>query len=528
MDLFSISSIIVFLASISFALFLYHDNKKSTLNRAWFAVSCAIALWSLSLFGVTSSSSEAGALMWQYLLDISGIFVPVLLVRFILIFLKRQNTSLILFMWAAGIGLSALSVTSYFKIGVVKTATVGFYWIQPGTLYFLFPLFFVTSSILVGWYLLRDFRLTDNEIFKGQIKYQLVAAVFGLSGGITNFFPQLFDIYPFGNYFIILYLFFMSFAIFRYRLLPTNLIATQFLAGALVLVLLFDLLRSSELGEWILRLAIFVVTLGLSIVLVRSMQKEIEIKLSLQDLTQQLQKANARLKELDQQKSEFLSIATHQLRGPLAGIRGHLSLILDGSYGKVTKRTQEVIERIFRSSGILVQTVNDFLNVSRIEQGRMQYDREDFAVNKLVGDIVEELEPVAKARNLKLTLEDTCTGGACTVHADKAKLSHIFLNLIDNAIKYTEKGWVKVTLAHEGKVVRFAVTDSGVGIAPDEIGALFEKFVRTKGASSVNVNGTGLGLYVARQMVEAHNGKIWAESDGKGKGSSFIVELPTK
>ncbi|PCI30118.1 hypothetical protein COB52_01795, partial [Candidatus Kaiserbacteria bacterium] len=215
----------------------------------------------------------------------------------------------------------------------------------------------------------------------------------------------------------------------------------------------------------------------------------------------------------------------HQLRGPLAGIRGHLSLVIDGSYGEISKKAHEIIGKVFESSGLLTKTINDFLDVSRIEQGSMQYDRKKFEAQELVKDVVEELQPIASGRGLELTFENKCEG-SCLIYADYAKIRHIFFNLIDNAIKYTEKGWVKVKVL-PGNGVRIEVKDSGVGIAANEIHGLFEKFVRARDASGINVNGTGLGLYVARQMVEAHKGKIWVESEGKGKGSTFIVEIPS-
>lgn len=528
MGLFALSSLSVFFASIVFAFFLYLDNPVSKKNRAWLALSASIALWSLGLFGVTNAASAEAALLWQYLLDTAGIFIPVLLVSFVLTFLNKNMAVVRIFLWGLGILLALLSITPLFKLGVAKSATLGFFWIVPGPYYILFPMFFFSGVLLAEFYLIREYRKTTDAILRGQIKYQILAAVLGVSGGATNFFPQFFDVYPFGNYFIILYLFFISFAIFRYRLIDTKIIATQFFVGSLTLMLLFDVLRSNQLEEWLLRFFVFVVSLGLSVLLLRSMAHEAQSKRELEDLTKQLQTANSRLKVLDKQKSEFLSIATHQLRGPLTGIRGHLSLILDGSYGEVPHKPLEIIQKIFDSSGLLVQTVNDFLNVSRIEQGRMKYDMEDFAVGELISNIIEELEPVAQERKLELTFTNECAQGGCMVHADKAKLSHIFLNLIDNAIKYTEKGWVKARLLRRDGVIRFEVSDSGVGIGPDEIQALFEKFVRTAGAHTVNVNGTGLGLYVAKQMVEAHKGKIWAESKGKGKGSTFVVELPTK
>lgn len=420
-------------------------------------------------------------------------------------------------------GLIVGTVTQLLKFG---------YEAQLGPLFGAYTVIVLIYTVVTILLFLLRYRETD-AVFKRQIIYILTGVV--LYTLAATFFSLILPEY-FGYYGLTMLdapssLFFVAFsayAIIRHQFLNVRVIAAELITFGLWLILLIqiftvDSTQERLLGSVLLGLAIF-----FGYFLLRSVRKEVETREKLEVLTKQLQSANERLRVLDQQKSEFLSIATHQLRGPLAGIRGYLSLIIDGSYGKIPKKATDVVEKVFESSGMLAQTINDFLNVSRIEQGSMQYDMTDFKTSELVADIADELQPVAKERGLKLTFEDECGETGCMVHADKAKISHIYFNLIDNAIKYTEKGWVKARVFKEGNVVRVEVSDSGVGIEKDEIGVLFEKFVRARGATKVNVNGTGLGLYVARQMVEAHKGKIWAESAGKGKGSTFVVELPLK
>ncbi|HEC32824.1 MAG TPA: HAMP domain-containing histidine kinase [Candidatus Kaiserbacteria bacterium] len=172
----------------------------------------------------------------------------------------------------------------------------------------------------------------------------------------------------------------------------------------------------------------------------------------------------------------------------------------------------------------MTSSVEDFLNVSRIEQGRMKYDKTDFDMSKLAVDIVDELTPVAIKKNLKLSFKSD-KEDSYIVNADLGKIKQVFSNLVDNSIKYTPKGSIVVSVSRNGEYVRFKVSDTGVGISKETLEKLFDKFVRARNAHNVNVTGSGLGLYVAKQMVKAHGGKIWAESEGEGKGSSFIVEL---
>lgn len=230
------------------------------------------------------------------------------------------------------------------------------------------------------------------------------------------------------------------------------------------------------------------------------------------------------LAELDRLKSEFLSVASHQLRAPITAIRGYSSLILEGDYGVPPEALKEPLGRIEESARGMTNSIEDYLNISRIEQDRMKYEKSSFNMVEVAQKIVDELNPIAFRKGLTLSL--TPFGEPLIVNADVGKIKQVVSNLIDNAIKYTEKGGITVTLARNAGKARITISDTGVGIAHDEIGGLFEKFKRARNANKVNTSGTGLGLYVAKQLVEGHNGTIRAESEGEGKGSAFIVELP--
>ena len=246
--------------------------------------------------------------------------------------------------------------------------------------------------------------------------------------------------------------------------------------------------------------------------------------LELQNKISKMEEEHGELKKINHLKSEFLSIATPQIRGPLGAIRGYISLLLEGDYGKVPDEFIEPLDIIFRSTDSLNKTVNDFLDISRIEQGEMKYYFKDLDVSLLVNDVVKEFSPNITKNNLELRLK--ITKGLFFVHEDKTKLKHVFSNLVDNAIKYTKTGWIEIGLNKNSEnTVLFSVKDSGVGIAKETMSLLFKKFSRAHDAHGANILGTGLGLYVAQKMLEKRGGRIWAESDGKEKGSGFYVEL---
>jgi signal transduction histidine kinase len=240
----------------------------------------------------------------------------------------------------------------------------------------------------------------------------------------------------------------------------------------------------------------------------------------------QLVAVNKHLKDLDVAKSEFMSIASHQLRTPLAGMMGYLSMILAGDYGRVTKPQTEVLSEMLVAGQRLTRLVNSFLNATRIEAGRLSINYTKIPFDELIHSVVMELMPTAQKKQVTLTYKRSKLP---TVEVDSDKIKDVVLNLVDNAIKYSPGGTITVTAKQvDNGMVRFTSTDTGVGIPAGEDKSLFEKFVRGSGIARVEPNGSGLGLFIAKKIIEAHGGKIWAESEGEGKGSTFQFEVPMK
>lgn len=257
--------------------------------------------------------------------------------------------------------------------------------------------------------------------------------------------------------------------------------------------------------------------------------KEFGLKLTreVEKATHELRQANEKLTKLDKAKSEFISIASHQLRTPLTVIKGYISMILEGNFGKLLPAQKESLKKVFESGERLIQLVENLLNVSRIESGRLKFTYRTMQLEELVESVIEELKPNAKKKKLKFIYTKPAKA-LPKVTIDEEKLRQVVMNLIDNAIKYTEKGKIEVSLKLEKKNISFCVSDSGMGIEKGDMLNLFKKFSRGTGTSVVHTEGTGLGLYVAMQMIEAHKGKVWAESKGKGKGARFCFLLPVK
>lgn len=244
--------------------------------------------------------------------------------------------------------------------------------------------------------------------------------------------------------------------------------------------------------------------------------------------TAQLRKANAELRQLDEAKSEFISIASHQLRTPLTIIKGYISMMQEGSFGPVPPVIMENLEKVYLSNERLIRLVENLLDISRIESGRQDFKWEKIHLEDIAQTVADNLKTTAKVKGLKLFFHKP-KKPTPAVTADANKIHEVIMNFIDNAIKYTEKGEINVYVISEPqkKIVTFFVKDTGRGLDKNVKPYLFRKFSRGKGSFTIHTEGIGLGLYVAKMIIDAHHGRIWAESEGRDKGSKFCFSLFT-
>lgn len=230
-----------------------------------------------------------------------------------------------------------------------------------------------------------------------------------------------------------------------------------------------------------------------------------------------------KLKEVDQLKNDFLSVATHELKTPMAIIKGNIENIIDGLSGNVDDKAKETLRGMSHETDRLNNLVNDLLNVSRLEQGRVSYDIKPVDLRPIIENVVSQLTPKAQAKNLTLHYEQP--NGSCVVLADEGRAIEIMTNIIDNAIKYSRRG--AVTIAHklsDDKVIT-TVRDTGIGMTADERDKLFTRFYRIKNENTRGIAGTGLGLWIVKQYVEHMKGTINVESL-EGVGSEFVITFP--
>ncbi|EKD84987.1 MAG: Sensor protein [uncultured bacterium] len=257
--------------------------------------------------------------------------------------------------------------------------------------------------------------------------------------------------------------------------------------------------------------------------------KRFNIRLSeeIKSATVDLQEANSRLKTIDKLKDDFVSIASHELRTPMTAIRSYAWMALHRSDVLLSQNLEKYVTRILISTERLINLVNDMLNVSRIESGKIEIKPEPVDLILLIKDIIDEVY-FSKSEEKKISFM-VLEKQTPKVFADPEKLRQVFLNLVGNSLKFTPNGGrIIFDFFTDGRVVETSVTDSGVGISKEDLSKLFNKFSRLDSSytAAATSGGTGLGLYISKNLVQLMHGKIWASSEGLGKGTTFTVSLP--
>ena len=552
---------------IGFLVFL--KGTRLLANRLLFAISISFSLWVISnLILWTNIHSDFMLLIWSFLMVLSSI-ISILSVYFIYVFLEKGDVSLLLksiFLILIA-PIIILSPTPANLSGFNITNCDAFMF--EGFLFRFSNVFFgALAMIWIFILLVRKYRKAEID-FKKQILIMGIGIEFFLfSFFVVTFLAAyltdmgiLFDsrLEFYGLFGMTFFMGMLAYLIVEFGVFRIKLLGVQALVVALVVLVGSQFFFVQSNAGMILTGITLTLSLGFGYALIKSISAEIkqrealelanreisERKDQLQMMADSLAVANDQLRKLDNAKTEFISIASHQLRTPITAIKGFVSLILEGSYGEVNEGVHGALGKVYVSTERLVELIEDLLNVSRIESGRMSFAFEKSSLEKLLRELYDNFILIAKTKRfyLDLKLPETALP---EIEMDYAKIRELISNFIDNALKYTERGGVtiKAELRAEGvvidengfvavgkkspfgKMVRITVSDTGIGVPKEEIPYLFKKFSRGKDVSRLHVGGTGLGLYVGKAIAETHHGQVWLESDGRGLGSRFIIELP--
>jgi signal transduction histidine kinase len=483
-DITAGSTLAAILASLTLGSLVYFRATNMPIRFPFAVASLALILWSFANF---ASLKIAPQLLWArvvLLLAIALLFSFYILVRVL-----TSGKKVVFFEWPV-LGLGLLSVITaaatqtpfVFKGLAVRNGEAA---PEPGPLIVLFGFTVIALFVAGGIELLRAIGRTRGiervRILYVAFGYLTMFAFLILTQFVfTNVFQTTFYV-QFGPLFTLIFLGSIAYAIFRHQLLNIRVIATEFILATIFAVLL-----------------------------VRGTLREIRA-----------------LQELSDAKTEFINIASHQLRTPLTALKGYLSMMKEGTFGTLQEKQEKTVDKLYATNEAMIRLVNDLLNVSRADQGRLQYIFKELDLRELISGIVDRLRVSAESKGLSLSWDPPKE--AVPVIADDDKLAQVISNFIDNSIKYTEHGGITVRISMEESVgghVMVRVSDTGIGIPKEEVAKLFQRFSRGSGGQRVSSSGAGLGLYIAKTIAEGHHGRVWAESEGAGKGSTFVIELP--
>ena len=335
-------------------------------------------------------------------------------------------------------------------------------------------------------------------------------------GNIVQVFTQDWSVSQYNLFGAPVFTAFLAYILVRFDAFRAKLIGPQALIFGLA-ILVFSLLFVTNISDVrIITLVTFVLVVILGFLLIRSVNREISQKEKIQKLADNLENAN-------KQQVVLIHFITHQIKGYLTKSRNIFSMALEGDFGKLPDTFMPLATEGLNSATNGVNTVQEILNASNLKSGAVNYIFKSFDLATLLKAVVADLKPNADAKNIELNLHIDPT--VQQIIGDESQLRNAFKNLIDNSIKYTQKGSVAIDVAQKDSKIVCVITDTGVGITAEDMTKLFTEGGHGKDSTKVNTESTGFGLYIVKNIIEAHHGKVWAESEGAGKGTTFTVEL---
>lgn len=358
-----------------------------------------------------------------------------------------------------------------------------------------------------------DFR---KQIFI--ISLGIVLFLFTFSGGnIVGSLTENWNLGQFGLIGAPVFIAFLAYMIVRFRAFNIKLIATQVLvAGIWFLLLGILFIRTVENVRIITALTLILFTI-IGELLIKSVKREIEQK-------EELAKLNIELERSIEQRESLVHLVTHKVKGSFTRSKYIFAGLLDGTFGEISPEIKKYAEQGLESDNMGISTVDLVLNADNLQRGIIKYDMQPTDFKPIVQKIAEEKKIPAEAKGLKLLTD--IKDGNYHILGDATWLKEAINNLVENSIRYTQKGEINIQLDDGDGKIKFKIKDTGMGITAEDKKNLFTQGGRGKNSVKINVDSTGYGLYSVKLIIEAHKGKVWAESEGEGKGSTFFVELP--
>lgn len=515
------SHLIPVILSLALATLIFFKTKFSFLSKTFILFIITFCMWLIGdLITWTSTNYALIYSTWSFLLYLEVVFYSLGL-YFALVFVRKSDIATIYKVLLFLLTLVPLVFT------VAQRSVTGFNY----PVCEVFNNDFLDSYKLAveGFILVVILLYSLNPLFrtstwkekKGNLIVLGSMFLFFATFGITEYLASVTGNYQMNMYSLFLmpiFLVAIIYSVFELDIFNLKILGTHYIVVGLVILMAGQLFFIDNATNQLLTvLAIFLAVI-LSFILFRNLKKE-------SDQRVQIAKLNLDLQDLLKQRESLVHLVTHKVKGSFTRSKYIYAGILDGTFGETSPEIKKIAEQGLESDNMGIETVDLVLNVANMQKGTVKYEMKPINLREIVEKSMNEKKVVALARGL--TVQNNISEGTYNILGDAFWIKEAINNLLENSIKYTKTGGITVNLEKQDKKVLLSVKDTGVGITAEDKKGLFTEGGRGKDSVKVNVDSTGYGLYSVKLIIDAHKGRVWAESEGQGLGSTFFIELNT-
>jgi len=513
------SYIPIFIIVLIFGFFIFLKNRKDLQSRLFLVITLSFALWIVAiLFQWIAVYDSIVHFAWQ-VLAIPEIFIYIFSVYFVYVFLYKQDLPF----W----GKVSLSIVCA-PIILLMPTTYNVASFDPvncqGNLNYLWDYIYALEAVLIvviGYLCVDRYRSLKGSTEK----IQTLLLFFGVISFLgfffaTNFYGELIQAYEInllGPIGMVIFISLLSYMIVKYKTFNIKLVGAQALILAILSLVSSQLFFIQTRTNVILTVITIFITSVIGYNLIRSVKREIEQRIRIEKLADELQVAN-------QGQSSLIHFMNHQIKGRFGNIKNIFAELNEGDYGAMPAETVPLLKKGLDEANIGVNYVQGILNGASAEKGTISYNMTSMDFKLIVENTHNKQNEHAEKKGLEFHLD--IKEGDYTVNGDALQLGETVRNLFDNSLNYTLTGSVNTILEVIGNKVRLTIKDTGVGLSDDDKSKLFKAGGRGADSLKVNVNATGYGLVFVKGVIEAHKGRVWAESNGRNQGSVFYLEIP--
>jgi len=515
----SYSHLVPTILSLILGIFVFFKAKFNLFSKVFLVFIVTFSLWLIGdVIAWTSNNYHLVYTTWSFL-DYTEIMFYVLGLYFVMVFVKKSDISKLI-----KVGLFILTIPVFY-LTITQQSVTGFFqpWCEASNNELLGQYKLIVEGIIlliILFYTIVPF-IKKHSLKEKKTNLIMLGSMFLFLSvfGVTEYIASITGVYEYNLYSLFLlpvFLIAIIYSVFELDIFNVKILSTYYLVFGLMILMGGQLFFVNSTADQLLTGLTILITIGLSFILFKNLKRESDQRLY-------IQKLNVKLEALLAQRESLTHLVTHKVKGSFTRSKYIFAEMLEGTFGKISKDLKDMAEKGLRSDNEGIDTVDLVLNAANLQTGTVKYEMKPIDFKEIVLRFVEEKKGPAELKGLKF--ETDIKSGDYNMSGDAFWLKEVVHNLIDNSVKYTKEGSIKVGLEKKENKILFYVKDTGVGINAEDKKNLFKEGGRGKNSVSINVDSTGYGLFTVKLIVDAHKGKIWAESEGDNKGTTFFVEL---